>query len=136
MTQFILQAAEGFQAQAVAQPLDGQDEGGEGGGGEHVELQVVAPDYNFFQCELARMKEAADMLHEQAAATKEEMRKGNIAASISTIKSAAGKRTGRICAVSEARSAVRRPARGGRKPIPWLGVAGSEPTPWLWVAGS
>ena len=44
--------------------------------------------------------------------------------------------SGRICPVSEARSAVRRPARGGRKPIPWLGVAGSEPTPWLGVAGS
>ena len=93
MAQFILQAAEGFQAQAVAQPLDGQDEGGEGGGGEHVEPQVVAPDYNFFQCELARMKEAADMLHEQAATTKAEMRKVKIAASTSTIKSAAGKRT-------------------------------------------
>ena len=37
--------------------------------------------------------------------------------------------SGRICAVSEARSAVRTPARGGREPTPCLGGDGSEPTP-------
>ena len=31
--------------------------------------------------------------------------------------------------MSEARSAVRTPARGGREPIPCLGGDGSEPTP-------
>ena len=36
---------------------------------------------------------------------------------------------GRICAVSEARSSVRRPARGGREPTPCLGGYGSEPPP-------
>ena len=34
---------------------------------------------------------------------------------------------GRICPVSEARSAVRRPARGGREPTPCLGGGGSKP---------
>ena len=123
MSQYILQAAEGYQAEAGAQLLDGQEVEGGGGDvapqaavpgelvapqaavfGEHVapqviapgglvEPQVVAPGYGFLQGELARMKEAADMLHEQAAATKAEMRKGKIATSTATIKSAAGKRT-------------------------------------------
>ena len=53
---------------------------------------MAAPDFNFLQGKFARMKEAADMLHKQAATTKAEMRKGKIAASMSSIKTAAGKR--------------------------------------------
>ena len=41
---------------------------------------------------------------------------------------------GESAPVSEPKSDVRRSARGGRKPIPWLGVASCEPTPWLGLA--
>ena len=44
--------------------------------------------------------------------------------------------TGRIYAVSEPRSDVRSSARGSRKGIPLLGVAGGELTPCLLVAGN
>ena len=51
------------------------------------------PGLEYFNTQLARMQDAANMLNEQALANKRELRKGKIANSVAPIKSAAGKRT-------------------------------------------